>query len=76
MYRIPRSNPWPPTMDLTTIRETMRYMHDDMRRVPGLEKAARAINDAMKEIDLAERASARKQNISPIAAKFLPLRIF
>jgi hypothetical protein len=76
MYRIPRSNPWPPTMDLTTIRETMRYMHDDMQRVPGLEKAARAINDAIKEIDLAERAHTRKQNLSPIAAKFLPRRIF
>lgn len=76
MYRIPRSNPWPPTMDLTTVRETMHYMHDDMKRVPGLEKATRAVNEAIKEIELAERAAHRKQNLSPIAAKFMPRRIF
>ncbi|MGH1418545.1 MAG: hypothetical protein ACRBCJ_06775 [Hyphomicrobiaceae bacterium] len=76
MYRIPRPHPWPPTIDLTTVRETMLYMHDDMRRVPGLEKAARAMNDAIKEIDLAERTMQREQNLSPIAAKFMPSRIF
>ncbi len=76
MYRIPRSNGWPPTMDLTTIRETMRYMHDDMKRVPGLENAARAIGVAIKEIDVAEQTENRRQNLSPIAAKFMPRRIF
>ena len=76
MYRIPRSNPWPPTMDLATVRETMRYMHDDIKRIPGLEKAAHAVNQAIKEIDLAERAATRQQRLSPIAAKFLPRRIF
>ncbi len=74
MYRIPRANPWPPTLDLSTVRETMAYMHDDMKRVPGLEKAARAIADAIKEIDKAEKASAKPVSYSPIAAKFLPLR--
>lgn len=76
MYRIPRSNPWPPTIDLSTVRETMRYMHDDMKRVPGLEQAARAVNEAIKEIDLAERTMQRQQKFSPIAAKFMPRRIF
>lgn len=76
MFRIQRSNPWPPTMDLSTIRETMEYMHSDMKRVPGLEKAAKAVAAALKEIDEAEQQAATTQKLNPLAAKFLPRRTF
>ena len=73
VFRIPRSNPWPPAIDLTTVRETLIYMKDDMRRVPALEGVAAALETALKEIDKAERTQ-KKVPLSPIAARFLPLR--
>lgn len=75
MFRIPRSQPWPPAIDLATVRETLHYMHDDMKRVPGLEAVATALEKAMSEIDTAERDAkkSRRTNLSPVAAKFMPL---
>ena len=36
------------------MRETLAYMHDDMRRAPGLERAAAALAAALAEVELAE----------------------
>ncbi len=41
MFRISRTRPWPPTIDLSTVRETLMYMRDDARAVPGLETGGR-----------------------------------
>lgn len=73
MFRIPRSNPWPPVLDLATVRETLHYMHDDMTRVPGLERVASALKAALTEIEAAER-NAKPPVIGPFAARFLPRR--
>lgn len=73
MYRIPRSNPWPPQIDLSTLRETLLYMHDDMARAPGLEKLRDALALALKEVDAAE-AGAHQKPASIINARFLPRR--
>jgi len=73
MFRIPRTRPWPPTLDLSTVRETLTYMRDDMRRVPGLEQVAEAIDAAMIEIEVAERS--RRPTINGdrrLTARFLP----
>ncbi|MGD9669534.1 MAG: hypothetical protein AB7U75_10820 [Hyphomicrobiaceae bacterium] len=73
MYHIPRSNPWPPHIDLSTLRETLLYMHDDMARAPGLEKLRDALALALKEAEAAE-ASARARSPNIINARFLPRR--
>ena len=71
VYRIPRSNPWPPQIDLTTLRETLIYMHDDMARVPGLEKLRDALALALEETEAAQAAAqAKVTNITK--ARFLP----
>ena len=71
MFKIPRQRPWPPTIDLATVRETLHYMKDDMRRVPGLEKAAGALDNAISEIETAEE-KLQPVNYTTIGAKFLP----
>lgn len=75
MFRIPRSQPWPPAIDLGTVRETLLYMHDDMKRVPGLEAVAAALKSTLAEIETAERQAnqSRRADLSPIAAKFMPV---
>lgn len=73
MYRIPRSKPWPPQIDLSTLRETLAYMHDDMARAPGLEKLRDALALAIKEAEAAEQGSPA----APFAAlpvRFMPRR--
>ena len=42
-------------LDLSTVRELLAYMHDDLRRTPGLERAAAALDTALAEIERAER---------------------
>jgi hypothetical protein len=71
MYRIPRSNPWPPQIDLSTLRETLHYMHDDMAHAPGLEKLRDALAHALAEAKAAE-ANARARPANIINARFLP----
>lgn len=72
MFRIPRQRPWPPVVDLHTVRDTLSYMKDDMQRVPGLEKVAAALQGALDEIDKARPPA--PVPLSPIAARFLPRR--
>lgn len=74
MFRIPRAHPWPPTLDLSTVRETLHYMRDDARRIPGLEGLADALDKAMAEAEQAERRS-EPVTYSPIVARFLPKRM-
>lgn len=73
MFRIPRANPWPPQIDLSTLRETLLYMHDDMARAPGLERLRDALAIAVKEAEAAE-ALARSKVTSIVNARFLPRR--
>lgn len=72
MFRISRSEPWPPAIDLSTVRETLVYMHDDMKRVPGLEGVAAAIATTLDEITAAESKSKAVPR-SPISARFMPI---
>jgi hypothetical protein len=62
----------PRTLDLATVRETLAYVHDDMRRAPGLERVAAALAAAIAEVEWAERASAPSRT-RPAPARFLPL---
>jgi hypothetical protein len=73
VFKIPRSRPWPPTLDLATVRETLHYMTDDMRRIPGLEKAAAALDTAIVEIKSAE-AKSKPVSYETKFSKFLPSR--
>ena len=75
MFRIPRTQPWPPAIDLHTVRETVHYMRDDAKRIPGLEGLTKALDAALQEIDKAERKE-RSPRLFPIASKFLPRRAF
>lgn len=74
MFRIPRHRPWPPAVDLSTVRETLIYMRDDARSVPGLESLAQSLDEAIAEVDAAE-AKLQPAVASPIASRFLPARL-
>lgn len=73
MFRISRHRPWPPSIDLSTVRETLAYMREDARSVPGLEQVADALANAIREVDAAER-KLQPVSLEPIAARFLPAR--
>jgi hypothetical protein len=73
VFKIPRNRPWPPTLDLATVRETLMYMRGDLRRVPGLEKAAGAIDTAISEIEEAE-AKSKPISYETKFSRFLPSR--
>lgn len=78
MPEISRIGPAAQTIDLATVRETLSYMHDDMRNVPGLERIAGALETALKEINTAQcrLGSPRRDNSLPrqLTARFLPRR--
>lgn len=76
MFRIPRSKAgsgqWPPQIDLSTVRETIAYMQDDMERVPELKGVAAALMATINEID---RVKPKPMvGNSPFAVRFLPWR--
>ncbi len=73
MFKIQRTPAWPPALDLSTVRETIAYMESDLRRVPGLEAAARALQTAIGEIEAAER-SMRPKSYKMLGARFLSRR--
>jgi hypothetical protein len=57
VFKISRAKPYPPTLDLTTVRVTLGYMHDDMKRIAGLERLAASLETAIAEVSAAERQS-------------------
>jgi hypothetical protein len=73
MFRIPRTQPWPPAIDLHTVRETLLYVRDDTKRIPGLEGLTKALDSALFEIEKAERKE-KPRRLFPIASTFLPRR--
>jgi hypothetical protein len=72
VFKFSRKQPWPPTLDLSTIRDTLSYMHGDMKRVAALDKAAKALEAAIQEID-----AARDRTAAPVigritSSRFMP----
>jgi hypothetical protein len=74
VFRISRHRPWPPSIDLATVRETLIYMRDDARAVPGLEQVAASLDAAIQDVEKAE-AKLQPVSYSPIASRFLPARL-
>jgi hypothetical protein len=75
MFKISRDRPWPPSIDLSTVRQTVAYMQGDMARVPGLEKIAAALDTAIKEIDAVQaRPPVISMKDHVARARFLPRR--
>lgn len=75
MYKISRDQQWPPHIDLTTARETMAYLRDDMQRVPELQGVADALEAAIREMDKAEATNPRRIGRNVItAARFMRSR--
>ena len=75
MFRFAQNRAWPPALDLSTMRETLLYMRDDARSVPGLEALANALDDAIAEAETAERKS-KPAKLTPVASRFMPARLF
>jgi hypothetical protein len=74
MFRISRRKPWPPQIDLDTVRETILYIESDMARVPGLEGVAAALKTAVREIDRARPPMALPSERQAIAPRFIARR--
>lgn len=73
MFKISRNRAWPPSIDLTTVRQTVQYMQGDLARVPGLEKISAALETALNEIDAVQtRPSVANLNDPVLRARFLP----
>lgn len=74
MFGFFRTKARPCTLDLSTVRETLAYMHDDVRRAPGLSRVAAALAAAVAEIELIERCSPirRRQVPDRIGSRRLP----
>lgn len=64
----------PASIDLDTVRETLSYMHDDMRSVPGLERVAAALGRAIEEIEATGLIEKPVEPVSLGIVRFLPRR--
>lgn len=62
----------PRGLDLTTMRATVSYMHDDAVRTPGCERVAEAFSAVLGEIEAAERKSGAISSSGIVAACFVP----
>ena len=74
VFRSSRRPPRPQAIDLSTIRETVSYMHDDAVRTPGCERLAIAFGAVLREIDAAERQRLASPVGEIISARFIPFR--
>ncbi len=74
MFRISRNRLYPPTIDLSTVRETLTYMRDDAKLVPGLEDVAASLDQALETVEAAE-SRMKPVSYSPIASRFLPAKL-
>jgi hypothetical protein len=72
VFKISRTRPWPPMLDLVTVRETLCYMHDDMKRVAALTRVAAALETALAEFDSVERSATP----AALDARVTPARFF
>lgn len=72
MLGISRKTVQPASIDLDTVRETLSYMHDDMRDAPGLERVAAALGRAIDEIEAARQAETPTEPVSLDIVRFLP----
>ena len=56
MFRQPPRQPRVPLLDLETVRETLSYIHDDLKRTPGFETASARLAEAIAAIKTAEQS--------------------
>lgn len=59
-----------PSIDLGTVRETLAYVWDDLKRSPELQRAADLLGSALAEIEAAER-----RRLAPIPHSIMELRL-
>jgi hypothetical protein len=57
-------------IDLGTVRDTLAYIRDDFRRVPGLERTAELLDSVLAEVEAAER-----RRLAPIPRSILASRL-
>jgi hypothetical protein len=55
VFRTPPKNPRVPLLDLETVRDTLTYIHDDLKRTPGFEAASQRLDEAIAAIKTAEK---------------------
>ena len=55
MFKIPRHRPWPPVLDTRTARSELAQIRTDLQQVPDFHAAAQIIDEAIEEIENAER---------------------
>ncbi len=63
-----------PLIDLGTVREMVAYIRDDLRRVPGLERATELLGSVLAEVEAAERRRLAPIPRSILASRLLPRR--
>ncbi len=75
MLKLSRASDVSESIDLTTARETLAYIHDDLKRIPALADAAEALETAIAEIENVERPLlAPHARLRAMATRFFPVR--
>lgn len=59
-------------IDVATVRETLLYMHDDMKRAPELARVRTALAMALMEIDKVDRGRRTIEAADITRARFFP----
>lgn len=54
MFRINRQDPWPPEIDLASIRSTLTKLERSLDRVPEFSEIAKSLDEAIAAIDKVE----------------------
>jgi hypothetical protein len=57
VFKVSRTVPWPPLLDLHSVRRNLAPIQQDLASMPALAKASIALEAVIAEIDAAERAT-------------------
>lgn len=72
MFRIARRPAKTPSIDLSTVRETLLYMESDCKACPGLEGVAAALSQTISEIDRVDDRLKPEPRADVISVSFVP----
>ena len=63
------------SIDLASVRDTLRYIESDLNQAPELIRLATAVRSALSEIERLEQADTEIARPEFISARFLPAQL-
>ena len=65
----------PARIDLDAVRDTLLYIESDVAQSPELDRVAKAIREALVEIERIDSATKPRNGPTITGARFLPVRL-